>query len=300
MKNDKVFFIAGFLGLPIAVVVLFLLAPAMLTIIISFTGLDHRLKWEYVGLENYRRILTDPNMLLFIANTAMFVAGTLAFNVGMGLLLALISTHVIEPVGYLVRAVYLLPRVTPSVVFAFIMLWIFSPLDSGVINSMLIRAGLIPIPWTTSFPWLFLFIVNGLVGCSLGMLIFTSAIKSIPSDYIIAAKVDGASYITIIFKIIIPMIKGHIAFVTAYQTLSLITSFEYILLTLDGGPGYYTTEVWALAAFHKAFAQYSLSSQYGYAAAMTAFLMVAAAILTILYWRAFRLREMISQPKIEV
>ncbi|MEM1610406.1 MAG: sugar ABC transporter permease [Sulfolobales archaeon] len=300
MRLSRVFFLLGFLGVPTAVVILFILVPAILTLIISFTGLDHRFRWEYVGLENYRKILIDPNIWIFVVNTAIFVVGTLVFNVGVGLFLALLSTHVAEPIGYLVRAVYLLPRVTPSVVFAFIMLWIFSPLDSGVLNSFLRNLGIEPIPWTTGYPWIFLFIVNGLVGCSLGMLIFTSAIKSIPQDYIVAARVDGASTLTIILRIVIPMIRGHIMFVTAYQTLSLITSFEYILLTLDGGPGYYTTEVWALAAFHRAFAQYALSSQYGYAAAMTAFLVASAAILTALYWRAFRIREMISQPKIEL
>jgi len=300
LRLEKVVLVASFLGIPIAVVIIFLLLPAILTVIISFTGLDHRFRWEYIGLENYRRILIDPNTWLFMINTAIFVAGTLSFNVGVGLLLALISTHVVEPIGYLVRAVYLLPRITPSVVFAFIMLWIFSPLDSGAINSLLRSIGVAPVPWTTGFPWLFLFIVNGLVGCSLGMLVFTSAIKSIPQDYIVAAKVDGATTLGVIARVIVPMIKGHIAFVIAYQTLSLITSFEYILLTLDGGPGYYTTEVWALAAFHRAFAQYSLSSEYGYAAAMTTILMVAAAVLTAIYWKIFRLREGISEPKIEI
>lgn len=300
MKLNKFLFLIGFLGIPTAAVILFILIPAILTLIISFTGLDHRFKWEYVGLENYRKILTDPNLWIFITNTIIFVIGTLLFNIGVGLFLAILSTHVAEPIGYLVRAVYLLPRVTPPVVFAFVMQWIFSPLDSGVLNSLIKILGIEPIPWTTGYPWLFLFIVNGLVGCSLGMLVFTSAIKSIPPDYIVAARVDGASTLTVILRIIIPMIRGHIAFVAAYQTLSLITSFEYILLTLDGGPGYYTTEVWALAAFHRAFAQYSLSSQYGYAAAMTTLLVIAAAILTLMYWRVFRIGEMISQSKIEL
>jgi len=295
-------FILLFIGISTVIVLLFLLIPAVLTIFISTTNMDYSLKWQFIGLRNYQALLTDPLTIRFLTNTAIFTAGVLSFNVLVGLFLAILSTHVSELLGYTLRAVYLLPRVTPSVVLAFTMLWVFSPTESGVLNSLLRYIGTIknPVAWTTDFPWQFLFLINGLVGCSLGMLIFTSAIKSIPPDYIVAARVDGASTLRIIAGIIVPMIRNHIGFVIAYQTLSLIASFEYILLTLDGGPGYYTTEVWALAAYHRAFSQYFIVADYGYAAAMVVILMLAAAILTITYWKIFRLGSGITEPKLEV
>lgn len=281
------------------VIVVFMVVPAVITILMSLTNLDYRFIWEWVGLANYQKFLTDINTPIFVRNTIIYVAGTLAFNVGMGLLLALVSTHIHDTLGTLLRALWYLPRVMPSVIYAFIMMWIFSPMDTGFINTVIRELGGQPVPWTFKYYWPFLFIVNGFVGCSFGMVIFSSAIKAIPQDYIIAAKVDGASQLTIVRRIILPLIKWHIAFVVAYQTLSLLASFEYILLTLDGGPGYYSTEVMILQAYHLAFGQYLASMRYGYAAVFVSILLVIGLVLSIIYWKVFRLRELMAEPKME-
>ena len=112
-------------------------------------------------------------------------------------------------------------------------------------------------------PWTFVILVNGFVGASFGMIIFTSALESIPKDLITAAKVDGGGTWRIIRDIKLPMIKWPILFIATYQTLSLLTSFEYILLLTEGGPGLFTTEVWALTAYKQAFATYFGNSQWG-------------------------------------
>jgi inositol-phosphate transport system permease protein len=281
------------------IIVMFLVMPSVLTILISLTGLDYRFKWEWVGLVNYYNFLSDPKSQIFVRNTIIYVAGTLAFNVGVGLLLALLSTHIHDTIGTFLRAVWYLPRVLPSVVWAFVMMWMFSPMDTGFLNSALKSIGLKPVPWTFQYYWPFLFVVNGFIGCSLGMVIFSSAIKSIPQDLIVAAKVDGASGFTIVRRIILPLIKWHVAFVVAYQTLSLLASFEYILLTLDGGPGYYSTEVMILQAYHLAFGQYLAAMRYGYAAVFVTILLVIGLALSIIYWKVFRLRELMIEPKLE-
>ncbi|WP_148684559.1 sugar ABC transporter permease [Thermofilum adornatum] len=86
--------------LPAAIIiVVFLIAPSILTILISLTNLDYRFRWEWVGLSNYYRFLSDPNTPIFIRNTIIFVVGTLTFNVGVGLLLALLSTHIHDTIG---------------------------------------------------------------------------------------------------------------------------------------------------------------------------------------------------------
>jgi len=286
--------------LPAAIIIIvFLIAPSILTILISLTNLDYRFRWEWVGLSNYYRFLSDPNAPIFIRNTIIFVAGTLTFNVGVGLLLALLSTHIHDTIGTFLRAVWYMPRVLPSVVWAFVMMWMFSPMDTGFLNSLLKYMGGKPVPWTFQYYWPFLFIVNGFIGCSLGMVIFSSAIKSIPQELIMAAKVDGASGLTIVRRIILPLIKWQIAFVVAYQTLSLLASFEYILLTLDGGPGYYSTEVLILQAYHLAFGQYLAAMRFGYAAVFVTILLVVGLVLSIVYWKVFRLKELMIEPKLE-
>ena len=73
------------------------------------------------------------------------------------------------------------------------------------------------------------------------MIIFTSAIRGIPEHLFHAARVDGAGVFAQTWFITLPALRWPISFVTIYQTLSLMVSFEYILLLTKGGPFYDTT-----------------------------------------------------------
>jgi inositol-phosphate transport system permease protein len=88
-------------------------------------------------------------------------------------------------------------------------------------------------------------------------------------------------------------------FVVTYQTLSLLTSFEQILLLTDGGPGLYRTEVWALTAYHRALSNYFGNAQWGYGAAFAVILVLVGVVLASVYMRVFRFDELVAEPKIE-
>ena len=171
----------------------------------------------------------------------------------------------------------------------------------GIINQFLGWMGIQHQPyWLTEAPWLFVVMVNGFVGASFGMIIFTSAIESISKDITTAAKVDGASTLQIIRDITLPLLKWPLLFVTTYQTLSLLVSFEYILLLTGGGPGLYTTEVWSLTAYNRALATYFGSNQWGYGAAWMFVLVIIGATLATIYLRVFRFDDLVEEPKIDV
>ena len=85
---------------------------------------------------------------------------------------------------------------------------------------------------------------------------------------------------------------------TVYQTLSLLTSFEQIFLSTDGGPGS-STEVWALSAYHTALDNYWGNLQYGYGAALALVLVVVGVIMSLIYLRFFRFNELVKPPRIE-
>jgi len=100
--------------------------------------------------------------------------------------------------------------------------------------------------------------------------------------------------------VVLPMLRWPIMFVTAYQTLSLLTSFEYILLLTDGGPGFYTTTVWALHAYKLALQNYFGNVRFGLGAAMAAVLVVIGILVSLLYLRIFNFRALVTEPKVEV
>lgn len=280
---------------------LFFFVPVILTFLISLTDMDYSFEWNWVGLANYIRILTDPWVPKILSNTFFYVSVTLTcFNVGLALVLAIATTHINEKVGATIRAIWLLPRITPPAVYALLWLWATRREASSLFNWVLGLFGLPPINWKLTYPWLIVILVNGFVGTSFGMIIFTAALKSIPNDIIWSAKVDGASTFQVIRHIELPLIKWPLLFVTAYQTLSLLTSFEYILLTTGGGPGFYTTEVWALYAYDLAFRQYGGTAYFGYGASLAVFLVIIGIIASVTYLKVFRFRELMIEPKIEV
>ena len=115
---------------------------------------------------------------------------------------------------------------------------------------------------------------------------------------IYASEVDGANRWQQIRHIILPQIKWPILFVSVYQTLSLLTSFEHILLSTEGGPGT-STEVWALSAYHSALDNYWGNLQYGYGAALALVLVVVGVIMSLIYLRFFRFHELVKPPRID-
>ena len=138
-------------------------------------------------------------------------------------------------------------------------------------------------------------LANGFVGASFGMILFTSAIKSIPRDYLYAASVDGAGWFFKVRKVILPLLKWQILFTTAYQTLSLLTSFEYILIITDGGP-VFSTEVWALYTYHNAFENF----RFGFGASLSLILVIIGLVASLIYLKIFKFKEMVQEPRIEV
>jgi len=298
-----------FLSPSLVVVTLFFFIPLIMVFILSFTNLDMTnfgiLKWWQPAnwtLNNYVKIFTNRFFPKILNNTLIYVSMTLIFfNVGMALVIALITTNINRRIGFASRLIWLMCRLTPVVVY--IMMWkaLAGPSPMGVINKHIL--GPLGIGGgeylLNTNPWLFVILVNGFIGASFGMIIFSSAIEAIPKDYMIAAKVDGASTWQTIRYVTIPMIKWPLLFVTTYQTLSLLTSFEQIMLLTDGGPGLYKTEVWSLTAYHRAFTSYFGNTQWGYGSAWAVILVIIGVIMAIVYLRVFRFGELMQEPKID-
>jgi len=279
-------------------ILLFFLLPVITTLGLSMTDIStltfRQPKW--VGLENYRDLFGDPFIGKIMGNTVRYVVFTLLFNVGTGLLLALLSTSIPARFGNQMRALWLLPRILPPVVYVLIWQGLTREAPFGLVSDV---TGMSK-NWITAAPWSVVILANGLVGASFGMLIFTSAVRAIPQELFYASAVDGATTLQTVRSLVLPLLRWPILFVTAYQTLSLLTSFEYILLLTGGGPGFYATTVWALHAYNLALSNYFGNVQFGLGAAMAALLVVIGVVVSLLYLRIFNFRALVSEPKVEV
>lgn len=286
-----------FLGPATALLILFYVLPVIVDIAIAFTDMGRNLEVTRVTTENVARIFGgDRRLAQVLTNTLVYVVCTLAvFNVGYALLLALTTTALPDRAGAFFRSVWLLPRMSPSVVYALLWTWVVAPTEYGLLNQIVAGIGMPPLDLKSDAPMLVVVLANGFIGASFGMIIFTSAIRSIPQHLFYAARADGANGLQIVRHVTLPQIRWHLSFVTLYQALSLLVSFEYIWLITDGGP-FYDTTVWALYVYQRAFT----SGQYAYGAALALVLVAAGIVAALVLWRFFDMRALLQRPRIEV
>ena len=289
---------ALFLGPALLLLFVFFIAPIVIDLVLAFTDMGRTLKVGKFTLENFERMLTrDTRLLGSLGVTFVFVLLTLGiFNVTFALLLALMTTSVAPRMGAFFRAVWLLPRMSPSVVYALLWLWVVDPNERGLLNQIVINVfDMPPVDLRNNQPLLLIILANGFIGASLGMLIFTSAIRSIPEHLFHAARVDGAGPLSIVRHITLPALRWPISYMTIHQSLSLLVSFEYILLITGGGP-FYDTTVFSLYAYRRAFE----SGDYAYGAALSLILVVIGVVAALALWRLMDMKQLLQPPRIEV
>ncbi len=259
----------------------------------SYTG------WIWTT-DNFRRMFLQPDTYRILVNTILYVFITLVlFNTGYALVLAISTFYLPTRQAAVYRMIWFLPRITPPVIY--VLLWKWLAWDTGFMSAVAGWFGIASRNWMLDTPfnaWIFVILINGFVGASMGMIIFSSAIKAIPEFLFHASEVDGAYRWQQIRHIILPQLRWPILFLTSYQTLSLLSSFELIFLATNGGPGS-ATEVWSLAAFHLALSNYAGNLQYGLGAAFALILVIIGVSASLFYLRLFNFGQMITKPRIE-
>ena len=290
---------AIFLGPAILLTLTFFVVPVIIDIFVSFTDMGRSLRVTEFTTKQYQRIFAgDRSLTTSIGITFLYVLCTLTiFNVSFGLVLALVTTSINKASGSFFRGIWLLPRMSPSVLYILLWVWVINPSKYGLLNQVLMAVfGFTePIDPLTDAPVVLIIIANGFIGASLGMVIFTSAIRGIPEHLFHAARVDGAGSFSIARHITLPALRWPISFVTIFQTLALLVSFEYILLLTKGGP-FYATTVYALYIYRRAFE----SGQYAYGAALALFLIAIGIVVALFGWKFFDLNRLLQRPRIEV
>ncbi len=229
----------------LVMVLIFYLIPLVMTVYLSFTSMKNwnvKYLFDLVGFYNYHRLFYmfqhDPSFKAIVLTTIVFILITLVVNVFGGLGLALGTFFLSDIVGSKFRLLWLLPRIAPIAVYSLVWYYFFHETSIGTLNSILMELGIIhqPIPWGQIIPWgawSVIIFVNGLVGVSFGMIVFTSALNQIPKELVIAARVDGASAWTISKRILIPLLKWHLLYVLTWQFLSLLTTYCHLFLLVE-------------------------------------------------------------------
>src|SRR3989339_762977 len=122
----------AFLSPFLILVSIFYIAPAILTIIMSFSSLDGAFLWEFVGFENYGKIFRDPNTFIILRNTILYIVISMAIIVLLDLFIATLTTYFIKSDGWasFFKSIIMIPMITPSVVYSVLWIWYLDASDS--------------------------------------------------------------------------------------------------------------------------------------------------------------------------
>ena len=269
-----------------ALYALFVLAPVVVTFVLSFSYYDPMAGSRWVGLENFERFFTDDRSLQIFWNTLRFTLFAVAGNVSVGLLLALALNRAMPTfLLYLFRLAFFLPVIIAAA-FVSIVWGYFYGDDLGVINYYLIRLGFRPVHWLTSSRYAMMSIVIMDVWKNAGffMIIFIAALQGVPRTLIEAAVMDGAGYWRRFFRVVLPWISPVVFFAIVYASIGALQVFESIVILTRGGPGDATRSM-SLYIVEEAFDSFEI----GYAASVAVVMTLVILVITSTQLLASRL-----------
>ena len=221
----------------------FFIIPIVLTVYYSFTNMAltgaAAQNFQFIGLENYKRILSDPNTLVSIRNTFIFLIGSLVGQSVLGFLIAYFMKGKAKAFRSVVGPCILAGWVMPEIVVSLCCLAFFDV--SGTFNKIIGTLHIPGVDFIYGHPMMTIIIANVWHGTAFSMLNFQSALDNVSGDIEEAARVDGANRIQTLVRIIVPCIKDTIATNTMLNTLSTLGVFGLIWALTGGGPGMSTT-----------------------------------------------------------
>ena len=236
----------------------------------------------YNNFGNYVKLFSkDPLFWSSLLRTVIWVVCGVGFQFLFGFLLALLLNKSFRGRG-VVRAVSLIPWVTPGVLIALMWQWLYDG-NYGVINDVLLKLGLIKekiaflATMQTAMPSVIVTIVWQ--GIPFFALMILAGLQGIPADLYEAADIDGATGLKKLFYVTIPSIKNTIFVTTMLRVIWVANSVDVIFNMTGGGPAY-ATQTLSVYVYNEA-----SSLNMGYASAMAIMLMLVLLLVAIPYLR---------------
>ena len=246
---------------------------------LSFTDLQLLNEPQLIGLENYRKVLTDPLFHTAVGNTLLYAAVVTFCQTWLALILAVVLNAKIRGKQFF-RTAWYIPSVTSSVVISLIFIWVFQ--KEGILNYALATlfgwTGFTPVAWLTdasahtALPALMILAI--LTTSPTFMLYFLAALQDIPEEVYEAASLDGCVGIQRFFQITVPMLRPIIFLVVVLGTIGTLQIFDQAYIMTAGGPLNQTTTI-NLLIYQAAFTNFNMA----YSAAMSFVLFVMIFVL---------------------
>ncbi|HMR33209.1 MAG TPA: sugar ABC transporter permease [Geminicoccaceae bacterium] len=265
----------------IALILLMTVYPVVQTLHFSVSRVQlPTFNTTFVGFANFARILSDPETWPLLQRTVVWVVGTVALRMALGLGAALIFNANVRGTVWM-RVLAILPWTIPSVVGANLWRWILQT-DTGVLNQSLRSWGLGD--WALNWladpdtAMLAVIVAYSWSGFPFVMLLILARMQGIPEELYDAAKVDGANWWQSFRYITMPSLKGVLIVALILEVVSGINSFDTLVIMTGGGPAD-ATRIWGLEIYERGFTNFNL----GGASALSVLMFGGVLLLFVVY-----------------
>lgn len=267
---------------------LYLAYPVFETLRLSLTERIPGGGYEWVGLENYTRMMGEPKFWEAIRNNLLWLLVVPALSTAFGLLAAQLTDRI--GWGNIAKSLIFMPMAISFVGASVIWKLVYDtrPVDQdqiGVFNAIyLALGGDEPLTWLTIPLWnnFFLMLVLIWIQTGFAMVILSAALRGIPEETVEAAIVDGANPLQIFFKIKVPQIKNTILVVWTTITITVLKVFDIVFAMTNGQ---WETQVLANYMFDKLFR----ANDWGVGSASAMVIMLL--VMPILVWNVRNARN---------
>lgn len=227
-----------FIAPALLITLLFSLIPIGSVFYLSFTRYNIITPPEYVGLENFRDMLTDDAFWLALRHSLIYLIVTPILIV-LSIILAIIVNRPLRGISFF-RAIYYLPVISGTVAIGIAWQWLFAR-QGGLINGLLELLGVIDnaIPWLIApeYTLPIAMLVTIWSGTGYYMVVFLAGLQGIPQDLYEAAAIDGASRLQQHLYVTVPGLRPSIIFVFIISSLSALKVFDEIYVLTNGTGG---------------------------------------------------------------
>ena len=237
----------------------------------------NRLGIEFIGLQNYRWLFTDPQFWRTLKNTTIFSVGVLLFVLTFGLLLALALDERL-PLRTVFRSAVVMPWAITAVVTGLMWRWMMLP-DIGILTYGLEQIGLrVPFLLDSTIALGALILIDAWRSTGYGMILLLAGLQGIDPTLHDAAKVDGASYAQYVRHIVIPLLIPTLIIVAILISIHTVNLIDIVLVVTGGGPAR-QTETLGLFMWKESFQLFSV----GYGSAIAVIMFGINLVMTVLY-----------------
>ena len=279
-----------FIGPAMVAVTIFLVYPAVRTILVSFYGPRSE---EFVGVDNYVTLATDPSLRGALINNVLWILVVPTISVIIGLLVAVLADRLKPRWENISKSIIFLPMAISFVGASTIWLFVYAwrpggTAQIGLLNAIWTALGGQPQSWlqisTARFNSFLLMVILIWLQAGFAMVLLSAAIKNVPDETIEAARIDGAREVQIFWRVVVPQIASTIVVVLTTIVILVLKVFDIVYVMTGGN---FNTDVVANRFVTELFN----FREFGRAATIVVVLMIATIPIMIFNIRQFRAQE---------